>query len=86
MFRNFFSAHSSQRENGCIHPRGPNLEKIQSRLKFSISLENFKIAWNFQAWPPELPTKNRGLVGGSLEIFKLAWKFQDLEFFQDLGP
>ena len=25
-------------------PKGPNLEKMQDRLKFSISLENFKIA------------------------------------------
>ena len=25
-------------------PKGPNLEKNQSRLKFSILLENFKIA------------------------------------------
>ena len=67
-------------------PKGPNLEKFQDRLKFSISLEIFKIAWNFQSRPPEVPTKNRGLVGGSLENFKLAWKFQDLEIFQDLGP
>ena len=73
-------------EWGFVNPKGPNLEKIQDRLKFSISLENFNLAWNFQSWPPEFPTKNRGLVGGSLENFKLAWKFQDLEIFQDLGP
>ena len=24
-----------------VNPKGPNLEKIQDRLKFSISLENF---------------------------------------------
>ena len=43
--------------------RAQRLTKIQDRLKFSISLENFKVAWNFQSWPPEFPTKNRGLVG-----------------------
>ena len=26
------------------NPKGPNLEKIQDRLKFSISLENFNLA------------------------------------------
>ena len=26
------------------HPKGPNLEKIQDRLKISISLENFYLA------------------------------------------
>ena len=25
-------------------PKGPNLEKVQDRLKFSISLENFNLA------------------------------------------
>ena len=52
-------------------PKG--LEKIQDRLKFSIRTSR-------------LPTKNRGLVGGSLENFKLAWKFQDLELFSRFGP
>ena len=66
--------------------RAQILKKIQDRLKFSISLENFNLAWNFQSWAPEFPTKNRGLVVGSLENFKLAWKFQDLDYFQDLGP
>ena len=69
-----------------LSPKGPNLEKIQDRLKISISLEIFNLAWNFQSWPPAFPTKNRGLVGGALENFKLAWNFQDLDFFQDLGP
>ena len=67
-------------------PKGPKIEKIQSRLEFSILLEIFNLAWNFQSRPSEFPTNNRGLVGGALEIFNLAWKFQDLEFFQSLGP
>ena len=50
------------------YPKGPNLEKFQDRLKFSISLENFNLAWNFQSWPPEFPTQNRGFGGW------LAWK------------
>ena len=54
------------------NPKGPRIEKIQSRLKFSIL--TFSI-----------PHKNRGLVGGSLEIFNLAWKLRDLDFFQSLG-
>ena len=61
-------------------PKGPKIEKIQSRLKFSISLEIFN---------PDLQNsnKNRGLVGGSLEMFNLVCKFQDLDFliFRPLG-
>ena len=45
------------------YPKGPKIEKFQSRLKFSISLEKFNLAWNFQSWRSEFPTKNRGLVG-----------------------
>ena len=45
------------RHRGYLNPKGPNLEKIQSRLKFSISLENFNLAWNFQSWPLEFATK-----------------------------
>ena len=44
----------------------PQIAEFESRLKFSISLENFK---------PDLqnsPQKKRGLVGGALEIFNLA--------------
>ena len=60
-------------------PKGQKIEKNQSLLKFSISLEIFN---------PDLQNshKNWGLVGGPLEIFNLAWKFQDLECFQSLGP
>ena len=51
---------------------------FQSRLKFSISLENFNLAWNFQSWPPEFPTKKIGVwwvarlkISSSLENFKI---------------
>ena len=69
------------------HPKGPKIEKIQSQLKFSIPLENFNLAWNFQSRPSEFPHNKKGLVGGALEIFNLvSKKNQDLEFFQSLGP
>ena len=45
------------------NPKGPNLEKIQSRLKFSISLEIFNL--DLQNSPQKIG------VGGWL-----AWKFQ----------
>ena len=48
---------------------GSEIGLEQSRLKFSIPLENFNLAWNFQFWPSEFPTKNGGLVGGLLEMF-----------------
>ena len=38
-------------------PKGPKIEKIQSRLKISISLEIFNLDWNFQSWPSDFPTK-----------------------------
>ena len=62
-------------------PKGPNLEKIKSRLKCSISLENFNLAWKFQSRPSEFPTKNRGWwvarlkISISLENFSRSWKF-----------
>ena len=66
-------------------PKGPKIEKIQSRLKISISLENFNLDWTFQSWPSEFPTKNRGLLGVEIEMFNLDWKFQSrraiLNFF-----
>ena len=72
-----------------VVPKGPKIEKFQSCLIFPISLEIFNLDWNFQSWPSEFPTENRGLVGA------LAWKFQsclkisipegDLEFFQSLA-
>ena len=53
--------------------RAQRLKKIQSRLKCSIPLEIFNLAWKFQSRPSKFPTKNRGLVGGALEIFNPAW-------------
>ena len=32
-----------------IIPKGPKIESIQSRLKFTISLEIFNLAWNVQS-------------------------------------
>ena len=70
----------------------PYAWKFQSRLKFSISIENFN---------PDLDNSpHKGaLLCGSVEIFNLDWKFQseigrlkisipeqNLEIFQSLGP
>ena len=67
------------------NPKGPKIEKIKSRLKCSISLENFNLDWTFQSPLEIFPTKYGGSVGGPLEIFNLAWKFQSwraiLNFF-----
>ena len=64
---------------GKANPKGPKIEKNQSRSKFSISLENFNPGLS------AFPTENRVLVGGWLEIFNLAWRFQSrraiLNFF-----
>ena len=68
-----------------MNPKGPKIAKIQSRLKISISLENFSLDSKFQSWPSEFPTKNRVLLGVEIEIFNLDWKFQSrraiLNFF-----
>ena len=75
--------------------KGPNLDKkpislerlkfSSFRLKFSIWLENFNLAWNVQSWPWEFPTKigvwwvARLKMSISIENFirfNLAWKFQ----------
>ena len=64
------------------NPKGPNLEKNQDRLKFSISLEIFKLAWKFQDRPPEFPTKigvwwvARLKFSISLENFKILIFFK----------
>ena len=39
------------------YPKGPNLEKIQSRLKFSISLANFKPRLKFSILTSRIPHK-----------------------------
>ena len=54
-----------------MHPKGPKTEKNQSRLKITISLENFQSRLKFSILTFRIPHKNRGLVGGSLEIFNL---------------
>ena len=63
----------------CTFPKGPKIEKIQSHLKISISIESFNLDLQ------NSPQKKSGLVGGSLELFNLAWKFQSrraiLNFF-----
>ena len=38
-------------------PKGPKIEKIQSRLKFSISLEIFNLDLKFSISTSEFPTK-----------------------------
>ena len=62
-------------------PRAQRAErstKIQSRSKFSISIEIFNLALKFQSRGLDFPTKNRAAVGGSLENFILARNFQSL--------
>ena len=55
------------------NPKGPKIEKIQSRLKFSISIDFFQSRLKFfNPRPSEFPTKNRGWAGGSIENFNLA--------------
>ena len=57
-------------------PNGPTIKKIQSRSKFSISIEIFNLDRKFQSRHLDLPTKNRAAVGGSLENSILARNFQ----------
>ena len=88
MWLNFLNAsiyYASLPTRAAIYPKGPKIEKNQSRLKLSISIENSISLEIFNPGPSELPTKTRVLVGGSLEIFNLDWKFQSrraiLNFF-----
>ena len=65
--------------------KGPKIEKKK------VALECCNLAWkNSKSQPSELPTKTRGLAGGSLEMFNLAWKFQSrraiLKYFSTFGP
>ena len=48
--------------------------KFQARLKFSISIENFNLAWNFQSRTFRIPHKNKDFGGW------LAWNFQSREW------
>ena len=59
-----------------LYPEGPTIKNIQSRSKFSISIEIFNLARKFQSRRLDFPTKNRAAVGGSLENFTLARNFQ----------
>ena len=60
------------------YPKGPNLEKIQDRLKFSISLENFKKS--LEIFNPDLQNSPQKIgvwwvarlkISSSLENFKI---------------
>ena len=72
------------------NPRGPNdrknsisLEKIQSRSKLLISLENFNL--DVLISPQKIGPRwvARSKISFSLEIFNLA---RNVEFFRSLGP
>ena len=83
----------------CIcYPKGPKIEKIQSRLKFSISLENFNLACNFQSRRFRIPhkngreTKEQQLKGKIVSaLFHTFWQFSThfhtfSEFFRIFPP
>ena len=57
-------------------PEGPTIKKIQSRSKFSISIEFFNLARKFQSRRLDFSAKNRAAVGGLLENYILARNFQ----------
>ena len=59
-----------------IYPEGPTIKKIQSRSKFSISIEIFNLARRFQSRRLDFPTKHRAAVGGTLGNFILARNVQ----------
>ena len=63
-------------KNQNMHPEGPTIKKVQSRSKFSISIEIFNLARKFQSRRLDFPIKNRAAVGGSLENLILARNFQ----------
>ena len=58
------------------NPEGPTINKIQSRSKFSISIDIFNLAREFQSRHLDFHTINRAAVGGSLENVTLARNFQ----------
>ena len=66
------------------YQEGPTIKKIQSRSKFSISIESSNLARKFQSRRLDLPTKigprwvARSRIPFSLEIFNLA---RNLDFF-----
>ena len=62
-------------------PKGPRIEKFQSRLKFSIPLEIFNLDWKFQSRPSEFPTENRGWWVARLKFSISLENFKILNFF-----
>ena len=54
-----FSSHFGNNFGAQGTPKGPKIEKNQSCLNFSISLENFNLAWKFQSGSSEFHTKIR---------------------------
>ena len=73
------------------NPKGPKIEKNQSRMKFSISVENFNLACNIQSWPSEFPTKigvwwaARLKISISLENFNPGGRSWFFSIFGPLG-
>ena len=64
--------HTSGESIGLGAPKGPKIEKIQSRLKFQSRSKRSIPIEIFNPGLSEFPTENRVLVDGSLEIFDLA--------------
>ena len=67
------------------YPKGPNLEKKQSLLNFSFSLENFNLPWDFQSRPSEFLTEIGVGWVARLEIFNPAIKTWILSIFGPWG-
>ena len=74
--------------------RAQRLKKYQSRLKFSISLENFNLDWNFQSRPSEFLHKPQNIgvwwaarlkSSISLENFNLGGRSWIYSIFGPLG-
>ena len=63
---------------GVTSQEGPTIKKVQSRSKFSVSIEIYNLARNFQSRRLDVPKTIRAAVGGSLKNFILA---RNLLFF-----
>ena len=66
------------------------MKKTQSRLRNSISLEKFNLAWKFPSWPSEFPTE-KGLwwvtcLKCSISFEKCQSQREFLIFFSIFGP
>ena len=70
-------------------PRGPNDQKVQSRSKFTISIEIFNLARYFESRRLDFPTKKgprwvaRSRVSISLEIWIFFWSLGLCESFSN---